>query len=157
MGQDFVEITPENLSVEDITKKVTSPTAGAISVFIGTTRDNCDGKKVTKLEYEAYKPMAEKEILKICQQIRVKWDVENIAVVHRIGVVPVTEASVIIAISSAHRKEALEAVHYSIDTLKTTVPIWKKEVYADGSNNWKENKECDWSAKTVGEGVNQSA
>ncbi|XP_070542279.1 molybdopterin synthase catalytic subunit-like [Ptychodera flava] len=156
MGEDFVHITTDKLSVEDITQKVTSPSAGAISVFMGTTRDNFDGKTVIRLEYECYTQMAEKEMKKLCQQIREKWSVKNIAFVHRIGVVPVTEASVIIAVSSAHRREALEAVQYGIDTLKSTVPIWKKEVYADGSTNWKENKECSWSAESSTVKSNQS-
>merc|ERR1712117_649651 len=90
--------------------------------------------------------MAEKELQKLCERVRERWDVEKIAIFHRTGVVPLGEASVVIAISSAHRKESLEAVHFAIDDLKATVPIWKKEVYTDGTNSWKENKECPWSA-----------
>ena len=86
-----------------------------------------NGKPVVRLEYEAYESMALKEILKICNQIRQKWKgVRNIAVHHRIGLVKVQEPSIIIAISSPHRKDSLEAVNYCIDQIKTTVPIWKK-------------------------------
>lgn len=145
MRMNHVEITESVLDVKHVSDLVTSPSCGAISVFIGTTRDNFNGKKVLRLEYEAYNSMAEKKMKEICQLIRQKWDVQKIAMVHRIGVVPLTEASIIIAISSPHRKESLEAVHFAIDTLKATVPIWKKEIYEDESSTWKENKECTWS------------
>lgn len=142
---DFVDVVEEKLKVEDITNKVSSETCGAISMFVGTTRDNFDGKRVVRLDYEAYMPMAKRKMLEVCTAIREKWDVHNIAIIHRIGVVPVREASIVIAVSSAHRKESLEAVHYAIDTVKATVPIWKKEVYEDDSSTWKQNKECAWS------------
>eukprot|EP01126_Amoeba_proteus_P035880 TRINITY_DN362_c0_g1_i6.p1 TRINITY_DN362_c0_g1~~TRINITY_DN362_c0_g1_i6.p1 ORF type:complete len:110 (-),score=15.90 TRINITY_DN362_c0_g1_i6:174-503(-) len=85
--------------------------------------------------------MAESELSKICVAVRKKWDVIHIAIYHKTGLVPIGEASVIIAISSQHREEGLEAVHWSIDELKATVPIWKKEFYTDGSV-WKGNAEC---------------
>jgi len=139
---DTVEITEERINVDRVTSLVTHPSCGAVSVFIGTTRDNFDGKKVKQLEYECYDPMAKKEMKKICDQIRAKWSVVNIAMVHRLGVVPVTEASVVVAVASPHRRECLQAVEYAIDTLKATVPIWKKEIYEDDSSEWKSNKEC---------------
>ncbi|KAM6328137.1 molybdopterin synthase catalytic subunit isoform 2-T2 [Alca torda] len=96
-------------------------------VLLGTTRNNFEGKKVIHLEYEAYTSMAESEIKKICRDVRQKWpSIKHIAVHHRLGVVPITEASVIIAVSSPHRAESLEAVTYCINTLKASVPIWKK-------------------------------
>lgn len=144
--KDLVKITSAGLNAGEILAKVASNAAGANSAFVGTTRDTFEGKKVARLEYEAYVPMAEKELQKLCERVRERWDVEKIAIFHRTGVVPLGEASVVIAISSAHRKESLEAVHFAIDDLKATVPIWKKEVYTDGSNSWKENKECPWSA-----------
>lgn len=144
-GADFVDMMEDRLSVEEITARVTSPTSGAIGLFVGTTRNNFDGKAVLRLEYEAYMPMAKKKMLETCQLVRDKWSVENIVMVHRIGVVPVGEASIVIAISSPHRKEALEAVHFAIDHVKSTVPVWKKEIYGDESSSWKQNKECTWS------------
>jgi len=84
--------------------------------------------------------MALNEMQKLCDKVRAKWDVKKMAVIHRLGVVPVEEASVIIAVSSAHRREAIEACHFAIDELKARVPIWKKEIYEDGSN-WKANEE----------------
>lgn len=142
---DYIEITDEILDVNEISQMVTDPSCGAVSIFFGITRDNFDGKKVLRLEYEAYKPMAKKKMKEICDSIRKQWEIHNIAMIHRINVVPISEASIVIAISSPHRKESLQAVEYAIDTLKATVPIWKKEIYADESSSWKENKECSWS------------
>ncbi|KAH3837489.1 molybdopterin synthase catalytic subunit-like [Dreissena polymorpha] len=139
---DSVDVTTEPISVDHLTQLVSSPKCGAISMFLGTTRDNFQGKNVIQLEYEAYEPMARKEMQKICAEIREQWSVENIAIVHRIGVVPVMEASVAILVSSPHRSESLAAVEYGINKLKATVPIWKKELYDDGTCSWKQNSEC---------------
>jgi len=139
--KDICIVTPDKLDVSSICNEVADSFCGAISTFIGVTRDHFNGKKVLKLEYEAYKPMAEKELQKICDQVRVKWDVVHIAMYHKTGLVPIGDASVIIAISSVHRDSGLEAVHWAIDELKATVPIWKKEFYEDGSI-WKGNAEC---------------
>jgi len=95
---------------------------------------------VLKLSYEAYGGMAEKEMMKICEKIREKWDVMHISMAHRIGEVGIRESSIIIAISSVHRKSGLEAVHFAIDQVKANVPVWKREWYEDGSV-WKENEE----------------
>lgn len=125
-SNDTVTLTTDVISVEKAAKLVQSSTIGATSIFIGTTRDNFEGKKVVRLEYEAYESQALAEMKKICTLIREKWSVYGIALLHRIGIVPVGEASVIIAISSRHRKESLEAVEFAINTLKATVTIWKK-------------------------------
>jgi len=143
---NFIVITHDTLQVEQVSKQVTDTGTGATSLFVGTTRDTFQGKKVIKLEYEAYVPMAKKKLTELCNRLRVKWDdLYHIAIYHRLGKVGPCEASVIIAISSAHRKASLEAVHFAIDELKATVPIWKKELYEDGSE-WKENKECFFTA-----------
>ena len=92
-------------------------------------------------QYEAYQPMAEREMLAICLRMRERWPLRHVAITHRIGVVPIGEASVEIAVSSAHRREALEAVQFAIDDLKAHVPIWKKEVYEGDATAWKENAE----------------
>ncbi|XP_069695783.1 molybdopterin synthase catalytic subunit isoform X2 [Periplaneta americana] len=146
---DFVKVVDSKLSVEEISDLVSSPSCGAISLFVGTTRDNFENKQVVQLEYEAYEPMAVKSMKKLCDDIRAKWKVENIAMFHRLGVVPVKEASVIIAVSSPHRAESLQAVQYAIDSLKSSTPIWKKEVYASAEPEWKENKECVWQFSGV--------
>ena len=136
----FVEITKQPLDLNALVRIVANPTAGAIATFIGVTRDNFNDKEVVKLEYEAYIPMALKELGNVCEQARKRWDLVAIALAHRIGTVAVGEASVIIVASSPHRKDALEAVHWVIDELKATVPIWKKEFFKDGEI-WKENAE----------------
>ncbi|EQC42631.1 molybdopterin converting factor, subunit 2 [Saprolegnia diclina VS20] len=144
---DYVVVTPAPLSVDDAVRHVEHASAGAISTFIGTTRDSFNGKVVEYLEYEGYVPMAEKELLAICASIRRQWPgVVGVAMMHRLGVVAVGEASVVLAVSSPHRREALEAVAYAIDTLKARVPIWKLEKYAGDSRMWKENPE--WRTMT---------
>ncbi|XP_033217682.1 molybdopterin synthase catalytic subunit isoform X2 [Belonocnema kinseyi] len=144
--KDIVQLQHARLNINDIVDLVTSPKSGAISTFIGTTRDNFGSKSVLKLEYEAYEPMALKEMKNLCAKVRSQWEVDRIAIFHRLGEVPVSEVSVVIAISSAHRKESLEAVNNAIDMLKASVPIWKKEIYAKEEPQWKENKECSWSS-----------
>ena len=144
-SKDIIKFTSEKLSVDEVSQLVISPLCGTISLFVGTTRNNFEGKKVISLEYEAYLPMAENERRKICSDIRQKWPVKHIAVFRRLGLVPVTEASVIIAVSSAHRAASLEAMSYAIGALKARVPIWKKEIYEESSSSWKRNKECFWA------------
>ncbi|XP_018046015.1 PREDICTED: molybdopterin synthase catalytic subunit [Atta colombica] len=142
--KNFVKLQQEELNIAEIMELVTFPNCGAISNFIGITRDNFENKKVIKLEYEAYESMALKEMTNICNKIRSQWDVEGIAIYHRIGEVPISKASVVIAVSSPHREQSLRAVEYAINALKASVPIWKKEVYETGEPQWKQNKECNW-------------
>eukprot|EP00238_Polyblepharides_amylifera_P002710 CAMPEP_0196581010 /NCGR_PEP_ID=MMETSP1081-20130531/31948_1 /TAXON_ID=36882 /ORGANISM="Pyramimonas amylifera, Strain CCMP720" /LENGTH=138 /DNA_ID=CAMNT_0041901087 /DNA_START=71 /DNA_END=484 /DNA_ORIENTATION=- len=128
----LVEVTDAPLFHEKYVEFSGDEGAGAISTFIGVTRDNFNGKRVVRLEYEAYSPMAEKKLAELCEQMFSKWDLLRIAIGHRTGRVAVKEPSVVIVVSSAHRNESLEAVHWAIDELKATVPIWKKEMYSDG-------------------------
>lgn len=145
-GDDWchVAISEAPLDTAAAIAYVTVPAAGGVSVFIGTTRDSFEGKVVTRLEYEAYEPMALRELRAIAAEARARWGVLRVAVLHRTGVVPVTHASVVIAVGSAHRGEGLDAVRYLIDTLKARVPIWKREFYAGDDAVWKENRE--WAA-----------
>ena len=119
--------------------------SGAVSTFVGITRDNFQGKTVAKLSYEGYVPMAEKELLKLCHDTCQKYaSVQKIAAVHILGDCPVGHASVILAASSPHRREAMHATEFLIDELKRRIPIWKREVYEgdDGNSSvWKENAE----------------
>ena len=138
----LVEILEENIPIDMVKyiNFVQAPTCGAIATFSGTTRDNFDGKTVVELRYEAYVPMAIRCIKSICSSARETWNLSLIAVAHRLGPVPVGETSVFIAVSSVHRVDALDACKYLIDEIKASVPIWKKEVYANGEV-WKENSE----------------
>lgn len=138
-------ISHEPLSLDELVKQVSDPSCGAITTFSGTTRDNFEGKKVVHLEYEAYEPMALKEMDRILQDVldgKCGAGIRRVACAHRLGVVPLAEASVLIAVASEHRAEGFDACRYIIDTLKARVPIWKKEIYADGET-WKANKEWD--------------
>ncbi len=105
---------------------------GAVCTFIGQVRNNARGREVAYLEYDAYVPMAEKMLLKIAAEAETRWTCE-VVIVHRIGRIELGEASVAIAVGSPHRAEAFEACRWCIDTLKETVPIWKREVCPDGA------------------------
>jgi molybdopterin synthase catalytic subunit len=132
----MIDITNKIIDTDKIIQSVITPESGAVNVFIGTTRNHSNGKSVVKLEYEAYNPMALKKMEQIRKEAHERWDVHNVALVHRIGEVAVGEASVVIAVSSSHRHEAFEACRYIIDRLKAVVPIWKREYFADGSVEW---------------------
>lgn len=141
-----VMLTEDILMLDDAVNVVKCAAAGAISIFVGTTKDTFDGKTVERLEYEAYDKMAYNILEQLCLEMREKWLLKHICIMHRLGIVPISETSVIIAISSVHRSESLEAVQYCINKLKSTVPIWKKEIYSDGGSVWKENTECIWKS-----------
>ncbi len=125
---DAVAIDPARLLAA-----VGDPAAGASVLFLGTTRDENAGRRVTRLEYEAFASMAVREMRRLARTARRRWPIRRVAMVHRIGVVPVGEASVGIAVSAAHRTEAFEACHWLIDRLKEIVPIWKKEHFRGGA------------------------
>jgi molybdopterin synthase catalytic subunit len=109
------------------------PDCGAISTFVGTTRvDENSGASVEYLDYEAYRPMADRKLEEIGAEIERRWDVREVAIVHRIGRVDPGEASVAIVVASPRRGEAFEATRYAIETIKQVVPIWKREVWSDG-------------------------
>src|SRR5215213_2186686 len=109
-----------------------SPQAGGIDIFIGTVRDHTKGKKVICLEFEAYQKMALSEMQKIADEMMRQWPLHKILIHHRIGILQIGQVPVIIAVSASHRDAAFEACRFAIDTLKQTVPIWKKEIFEDG-------------------------
>ena len=132
----MVEITHATIDIQRIIGIVTHPESGAIDIFIGTTRNNDGGREVLSLLYEAYEPMALKIMAQLEDEARIRWPLHRVAIVHRLGVVDPAEASVVVAVSSAHRKEAFEACRFLIDRLKRDTPIWKKERFVDGSEEW---------------------
>ena len=136
----MIELTEAVIDVGVVREAVSRDEAGAVLVFEGVTRNHHDGRAVVRLEYEAYASMAKTQMSVICDTIASRWPGSRVAMIHRIGVVDVGEASVVIAVSAPHRDEAYAASRFAIDTLKASVPIWKKEVYADGSV-WKANAE----------------
>ena len=127
-----VFISSEPLDIQSCTDWVMSPEAGGIDVFIGTVRNKTEGKNVVRLEFEAYEKMAINEMQKIANEACTKWPLLKMLIHHRVGILQVGEIPVIIAVSSAHRAATFEACQWAIDTLKQTVPIWKKEVFEDG-------------------------
>nr|XP_043624966.1 molybdopterin synthase catalytic subunit [Erigeron canadensis]XP_043624967.1 molybdopterin synthase catalytic subunit [Erigeron canadensis] len=140
--KNLVEILGEDypIDINKYTNFVHSPQCGAIATFFGNTRDTFDGKTVVELRYEAYVPMAMRCLNTICSSARSLWNLNAIAVAHRLGRVSVGETSVFVAVSSVHRVDALDACKFVIDEIKASVPIWKKEVYSNGEV-WKENLE----------------
>jgi molybdopterin synthase catalytic subunit len=127
-----VIISEEPLDVDSIYRRVSSGSAGAVDIFVGTVRNVTKGKKVLRLEYEAYQSMAIKEMQKISLEASAKWPIQKIVIHHRIGTLEIGDAAVVIAVSTPHRHDSFDACRYVIDTLKQSVPIWKKEVFEDG-------------------------
>jgi molybdopterin synthase catalytic subunit len=125
-------LSEQPLSLEEAVREVASEQAGAIATFTGTTRSHSRGRDVIRLEYEAYEGMAEAEMERIAAELKERYTLVEVAIHHRVGVVGVGETSVVIAVSSAHRGDALAACADAIDTLKGTVPLWKKEIYVGG-------------------------
>ena len=133
-GGDF-RLSADPLSLDAVVKEVQTPEAGAIATFTGTTRIHSRGRDVDHLDYEAYEGMAEREMERIAGELLERYELCKIAIHHRTGRVDIGETSVVIAVSAPHRQDALAACKDAIDTLKETVPLWKKEVY-EGGEEW---------------------
>ena len=129
----MIEIVDRPIDIDAVLRSISDPGCGAQSLFIGTSRNNADGKEVVRLEYEAYEPMAVAMMQAIAEEAERRWKVSKISIIHRVGVVPIGEASVVIAVAAPHRSGSFDACRYCIDTIKREVPIWKKEVFADGA------------------------
>ena len=127
------KIVDRPIDANEIANLVRSDADGAVNVFLGVARKYSRGREVVHLEYEAYPEMAEKKLAEIGDELRVKFGAERVAILHRTGVLKIGEASVGIGIATPHRKESFVACQYAIDRLKEIVPIWKKEVWSDGS------------------------
>ncbi len=132
-GSRYFRVQADFIDAREVEGRVASPGMGAIVTFTGTVRDQARGRTVASLEYEAYAPAAEKMLRQIGDEISANWAIDRVAIVHRVGVLTVGEASVVIAVAAPHRADAFAACHYAIDRIKQIVPIWKKELYADGA------------------------
>lgn len=132
-GKTMIELVRERIPTEEITAKLKAPEDGAIVVFEGIVRNESAGRCTLYLEYEAYEAMALKQMGVIALAMRSQFGADSVALVHRVGRLEIGETSVLIAVTSAHRRAAFEACRYGIDTLKRTVPIWKKEYFEDGA------------------------
>jgi len=127
------EITTQELSVDQVVARLANPANGAVGTFIGVVRQETGGREVRYLQYEAYPDMAEDQLHQIGDEIRERWPtIREVAIVHRVGRLDIGEIIVVIAVSSAHRRDVFAATHYAIDRLKQIVPVWKKEVWANG-------------------------
>ncbi len=127
-----IQIKDTTLLPQECIDFVTNGSAGGIAVFIGTVRNQTKGKKVLRLDFESYQPMAISEMKKIAERAGKEWPIQKIAIHHRVGSLAIEEIAVVIAVATPHRKAAFEACEFAIDTLKETVPIWKKEFFEDG-------------------------
>ncbi|HLV00173.1 MAG TPA: molybdenum cofactor biosynthesis protein MoaE [Acidobacteriota bacterium] len=128
----MVALVTEEIRPRELIQQIKVPEAGALVTFDGIVRNHARGRRVRYLEYEAYGSMAEREMEKIRTEALSRWPLTGLLIVHRVGRLEIGESSVFIAVSAAHRGDAFDACRYTIDTLKQTVPIWKKEHYDDG-------------------------
>jgi len=129
---NVIQIIRSPIPFEPLIAQLSRPEDGAVVVFSGIVRDNTGGRKTRFLEYEAYVPMALRKMYEIGQALKQKWNIDRVGMVHRLGRLEIGEASIVIVVTSSHRKDAFAACQYAIDTLKSIVPIWKKEHYDDG-------------------------
>ena len=128
----MIRLQAEPISIEELVEAVATGGDGAVAVFLGTVRNENRGRVVLYLEYEAYDEMAVPEMARVAEQTRKRFAVGNVAIVHRTGRMEIGQASVAVAVAAPHRGAALDACRFVIDTLKQTVPIWKKEVFEGG-------------------------
>jgi molybdopterin synthase catalytic subunit len=132
----MIRLTDKLIVTADVLAEVQADDAGAVVLFLGTTRRETDGRTTASLDYEAYPEMARVKLSELEAEARRRWSLIGCSIVHRLGHLEIGEASVAIAISSAHRDAAFAAGQWLIDTLKQVVPIWKRENWADGESQW---------------------
>ena len=132
----MVELTKVVIDANDVLRRVGSSQAGAVVLFLGTTREFTDERRTVALDYECYPEMATKKLAELEAEARLRWPIVECVVVHRLGHLELGEASIAIAVSSPHRHNAFAAAQWLIDTIKQVVPIWKQENWADGTREW---------------------
>ena len=132
----MIQLNHDPIDSSAVIESVQSPEAGAVVLFLGTTREFTAGRQTESLDYESYGEMAFRKLEELEQEARQRWSLTELTIVHRLGHLGIGEASVAIAVSAPHRKDAFTAGQWLIDTLKEIVPIWKKENWADGSSEW---------------------
>ena len=137
MTNDWVQLHAEPIEIGPVVEFVTEDQVGGIALFLGTTRaETAAGRQLIALDYEAYAGMALSQMRDLARKARDRWPVRRLAILHRTGRVPLSQPSVIIAVSTPHRADAFDACRWIIDTLKADVAIWKKEVWSDGAGRW---------------------
>lgn len=140
-SRDIFEITRVPIDISDLRKRLLEGESGAVVIFDGVARNNTRGRHTLYLEYEGYEPMSLRTMEQIIREVHDQWAINRVGIVHRLGRIDITESSVVIIVTSAHRRVAFEACRYAIDRLKKIVPIWKKEFFEDGEV-WVENEEA---------------
>jgi molybdopterin synthase catalytic subunit len=140
-SRDIFEITRDSIDIAKLRERLLEGDSGAVVVFDGVARNNTKGRPTLYLEYEGYEPMALRTMEQIGREVHERWPINRIGIMHRLGRIQTTQSSVVIIVTSAHRKIAFEACHYAIDRLKKIVPVWKKEYFEDGEV-WVENEEA---------------
>lgn len=134
-------ISDKNININSLLSSSLHEDAGGLVVFVGTVRNKNKGKKVTALHYEAHVSMANKMINRILSESVSRWKLSNAKCIHRIGPLKLGDTAIVVITSAAHRQEAYEANRYILDTVKETVPIWKKEFFTNGNSEWGTNNE----------------
>jgi len=132
----MIRLTGQPIDINGVFDAARSPAAGAVVMFLGTVRETTGRHQTESLDYECYREMAENELTKLETQARRKWPLVECQIVHRLGHLTVGQISAAVAVSSAHRRDAFQAAEWLIDQIKQSVPIWKKENYADGTGEW---------------------
>ncbi len=132
----MIELTTEPIDVVALVTRAQQPAAGAVLLFLGVSRQYTGERETVELSYEAYHEMAERELARLEAKARGRWPLVECAIVHRLGIVPISEASVAVVVSSPHRHEAFEAGRWLIDAIKESAPIWKQERWASGETEW---------------------
>ncbi len=141
-SRDVCEITRAPVDIAGLRARLLEGDSGAVVIFDGVARNNTKGRRTLYLEYEGYEPMALRTMEQIGSEVHERWPINRVGIIHRLGRIDITESSVVIVVTSAHRKIAFEACHYAIDRLKKIVPIWKKEYFEDGAV-WIENEQAE--------------
>lgn len=132
----MIHLTNEPIRTDDVLASVQDNNAGAAVLFVGTTREFTAGRQTLSLDYECYPQMAEKTLRDLAAQASSQWPITRVSIVHRLGHLGLGEASIAVAVSTAHRQDAFESAQWIMDQLKKVVPIWKKENWADGTSDW---------------------
>ncbi|MGI9456795.1 MAG: molybdenum cofactor biosynthesis protein MoaE [Aeoliella sp.] len=132
----MISLTDNPIDITSLIAQASQPAAGAVVAFVGITRELTGGKQTERLAYEAYRDMAEVKLAELEAAARTRWQLVDCLMVHRLGEVPISEASIAVVVSSPHRRVAFEAAEWLIDTLKQDVPIWKQEHYVGGTTEW---------------------
>jgi len=136
LDSSMIDLTNDEIDTCALLDYVRSNQAGAVVMFLGTTREVTDGRRTDSLDYECYPEMARRKLAELEQEARRRWTLVECALVHRLGHLELGEASVAVAVSAPHRQQAFQAGQWLIDTLKQVVPIWKQENWADGTSQW---------------------